>query len=332
MTAPTPRPGITSLSPAAGCACKLPWTELTGVTGAAGPFDLADAGSVPVAGSATILHSVDFGAPLVDDPTTAGTIAAMHALSDIYAVGGEPIAADLILELPRSWPDRESLGSTLRTALVDALRSEGVGSIGGHTTIGSEVRVGASVVGTATAVVRGLTGARAGDALVLSQPLGVGLSVNAVQGGLLEPALGAEWIGSACTSNRRPSEALRAVSCTTSTDVTGYGLLGSALAIAARSEVALTIDFEVVPFFSTSGPAVAAGLFSTLAEDTLFLLAGDRVTSARPVEHLLSLASPETSGGLLACVAPDRLDALLRAVPTMAHIGTVSDGTGVHLP
>lgn len=322
--------GLTRFSPAAGCACKLPWSELAEVVGLDHPAAVTDAASVHLAPGLMLVHSVDFGAPIVDDPETAGRIAAVHAMSDLFAVGARPVAGDLILEVPRSMPQRDQVGATLRHAMAEALIAEGVTSIGGHTTLGAEVRIGAAVSGVLDGLRRHTAGARVGDVVVLSKPIGVGLSVNAQQ--LLDGSVHGsdEWVAWAKRSNRVASDALTAVACSTCTDVTGFGLLGAALAVATASAVRVVLDFERVPLHASARPAVEAGVFSALAEDTLFRVAEGHVFGRGQGEQL-TLASPETSGGLLACLPADRVDDLVARAPQFVEVGHVVAGTGIQV-
>ena len=324
-----PDRAITAYAVEGGCACKLPWSELTSVAGLADPFGVSDVGQVVLSDGRLLLHTVDYGPPLVPDSEFAARIAVAHALSDIYAAGGSPITADIVLELPRSMPERASTGATLVRAMDVSLRGEGVNSIGGHTTVGAEIRLGVAVTGLASQTsVRSCAGARDGDLIVLSKPIGIGLCVNSVRAGIANFTRDEDWVLIACQSNKEASALLTSVSCRTATDVTGFGLLGSALTVARQSNVHLEIDWRLVPFFAAAHVALNSGLISPLAEDTMFLVATAGLVDVTDTSIGLALASPETSGGLLACVDPSVLP---EVGSLFTVIGRVKSGEGVRV-
>ncbi|HUF46713.1 MAG TPA: selenide, water dikinase SelD [Vicinamibacterales bacterium] len=341
---------LTEYADCAGCASKLAAAELETLmddlpvsTDSRVLVDYRtadDAGVYRWAAGPALVQTVDFFTPIVDDPFVFGQIAAANALSDVYAMGGTPRTALAIAALPaRDGPAPDDVKAIFRGGL-DVLGRAGVALLGGHTVTDPEVKFGYSVTGEVDPG-RMLTnaGARAGDAIILTKPLGTGVIVRARKYGQGSDALLAGAVQAMTTLNawvvdavnEFPDGTIRAC-----TDVTGFGLIGHATEMAAASDVTISFD-------STSLP-VLPGALELVTE---FLPCGGRANlshfralevgeSVERARHLLAL-DPQTSGGLLVAVDVSRAAALLswlggRGVAA-ARVGTVgpADGHGIRV-
>ncbi len=293
-----------------------------------GTFD--DAGVLMLSDELALVQSVDFFTPVVDDPGDFGRIAAANALSDIYAMGAVPLTALAVCSFPAGSLPFEVLRSTLAGGLA-TLREAGVVPLGGHTIKGPEFTYGLAVTGTAHPK-RVLTnaGARPGDVLFLTKPIGTGVLATALKRESLPRTAYAAMVESMAMTNARGAEACREVEVHALTDVSGYGLLGHALEMAAGSGVAIEIDAAKVPLLPGAIEAVAAGAIPGGLEANRAWVAG-RV-SFDGVDEVLQtlLCDPQTSGGLLAAIPPDDVAAFERACAARkvlaAPVGRTSDG------
>lgn len=340
-TAPALR--LTSLSACAGCASKLGAAELARVLRGVplvtnervlvGYGAADDAGVYLLREDLAIVQTVDFFTPIVDDPYDYGRIAAANAISDVYAMGGTPISALNIAAFPEDL-DLAILERVLSGGAAIA-KEAGVAIVGGHTIRSDEPKYGMAVTGTIDPrrIVRN-SGARAGDALVLTKPLGTGVMATALK----RDAIGAEGIAPAVAwmtrLNRGASEAMLAAGVHAATDITGFGLLGHAGELARASGVQLIITAAAVPEMPGVRDLIRQGCVSSgtranlraHAEFTTFAPTIDEVTKT-------ILSDAQTSGGLFIAVAPDRLEALLEGLRACgaldAVIGGVRDGSGI---
>jgi selenide,water dikinase len=271
----------------------------------------------------------------VDDPYWFGAIAAANSLSDVYAMGGTPLTALNIVCFPIKELPGEMLAEILRGG-SDKLREAGVHLAGGHSVDDQEPKYGLSVTGTVHPDhVATNAGARPGDVLILTKPLGTGILTTAAKSDALDLKTLQTAIETMATLNRTAAEAMRAAgigpasAVHAATDITGFGLLGHLSHIARASGVALRIDSAAIPLlprvremaaasFATAGGAANAGYLEAMVT----------FTDAVPTDLRDVLLDPQTSGGLCIAVAPDRADALLgelaaRGVMTRAIIGEV---------
>jgi selenide,water dikinase len=276
------------------------------------------------------VQTVDFFAPIVDDPFTFGQVAAANALSDVYAMGGDPRTALNVAAFPRDVP-MEILGDILRGGIEKA-REAGVVVLGGHTLVDDEIKFGMAVTGTIhpDRIWRNV-GARPGDVLVLTKPLGTAVITTAVKQGRHVPEALAAAVTSMTTLNAAASYALRTADVHACTDVTGFGLLGHAFEMAHGSGVTLAIDAAALPTLPGARELAAAGTTTGGCRRNREWLS-DKVTIAAGVPaDLVELAfDPQTSGGLLVAVPgaeAARVVDLLRAAGTIvaATIGRVAD-------
>ncbi len=334
-------PRLTSLSHGAGCGCKIGAAALAPILAGlprsadpdvlVGPTLADDAGVFRVRGDLALVSTADFFTPIVDDPYDFGRIAATNALSDVYAMGGEPITALNLVAFPLETLGPHVLAEILRGGADVAARA-GVAIVGGHTIDDPEPKYGLAVTGTVhpDAVLTN-AGGHAGDALVLTKPLGAGAVATGLKRGLVDPALLARAVTVMATLNADAARAARAAGAHALTDVTGFGLLGHLHELASASGLAAELDAAAVPAIDG-------------VED---LLAGERATaggSRRNRVHAEAFAGfaaavPEwrrrlvtdamTSGGLLAAVPPDRAAQVPGAVVgrlTAGPAGTIRVG------
>ena len=296
-------------------------------------YDKSDDASVYVIDRDTALvQTTDFFPPIVDDPYLYGQIAAANALSDVYAMGGVPRLAMNLLCVPNCL----SL-QTVRKILEgghDKAVEAGCVIAGGHTIQDNEPKYGLCVTGFVhpDRILKNV-GARPGDVLVLTKPLGSGVLTTAIKGGLCTDAQKAEVYMHMATLNARAGEAVAAAdNVHACTDVTGFGLLGHSFEMAQGSDVTITLHvdgIDLIPAaleFARMG-VLPAGMYRnrTFAEPGVD--AGDTETAVQDL-----LYDPQTSGGLLMAVAPEDADALLAelkdVVPSAQRIGEVGEYRG----
>lgn len=258
-----------------------------------------DAGVVRVERGRALVHTIDVITPPVDDPRAFGRIAAANSLSDIYAMGGEPISAVALLGVPPELP-RGTLGTILAASRV-ALRRAGAPLVGGHTVKDSELKLGFAVAGFVDP--RRMTSnarARSGDRLVLSKPLGAGVLVEAHRRGLGAPRATSRLVRHMSRLNRFARDRMLAHGVRCATDVTGFGLIGHALNIARASGVDVILDARRLPALPEAIEHLDQGTFPAIIDANLAAYGRAFARSPGVPEALVRLAAgPETSGGLL---------------------------------
>jgi selenide,water dikinase len=333
--------GLTRLAKAGGCAAKYSAARLEELLSGIVPVEAHDllVGLDPADDAAVyrlddrtaIVFTVDFFPPVVDDPRTFGWIAATNALNDVFAMGGRPLLALSVTAFPEELPVAV-LGEVLAGA-AEATREAGAILAGGHTIRDDEPKYGLAVVGTVhpDGVWR-KSGARPGDLVFLTKPLGTGLILQAVRDGRApEGALDAA-IEAMCELNRDAADALRSFSPTAVTDVTGFGLLGHAHETAVRSGVRIVIDAGSLPALPGAVELAAAGV-RTGGDRRNREYTGALVTSSAPPELEALAYDPQTAGGLLVTVPADKravLEATFAGAGLALHvIGSVEPGSGV---
>jgi selenide,water dikinase len=345
MTASTPRPfRLTDLTDCGGCAAKLGADVLAealaglGAEAAASP-DAAllagleqpdDAAVYRVSDDLAIIGTLDFFPPLVDDPRTFGEIAATNALSDVFAMGGRVLFALSIAAFPEELP-REVMTEILAGA-SSKVREAGGTLAGGHTIKDPEPKYGLAVVGAAhpdRLLRKG--GARPGDRLVLTKRLGTGILVSGSRQGKTSETDLAAAIDGMRRLNRAAADALVATGVTAATDVTGFGLLGHGLEMARGSGTRFQFDAAALPVLAGARELAAAGVETGGAAHNRRFVAPSLEVGANVTADLVTIAhDPQTSGGLLAAVAPDRVDALEAAFEAAGverwWIGSVAPG------
>jgi selenide, water dikinase len=292
------------------------------------PF--ADAGVYRLDASRALVQSVDFFTPIVDDPASYGRIAAANALSDIYAMGGTPLTALSLVGFPACL-DRAILVEILRGCAEKVLEAGAV-IVGGHSVEDDEPKIGLAVTGLVDPVRLVTTrGARTGDRLLLTKPLGTGILATALKGEVIGEAEMAAAITGMETLNQAAAAAMLEVGVAAATDVSGFGLLGHALEMAEASSVLLEINEATLPAYPQAREMAAIGLVPTGSYNNREYYL-PRVLDADHLDHAILdlLADPQTSGGLLLAVAPHRLDlmqaALLKRNTPSWQIGKVAEG------
>lgn len=256
--------------------------------------------------TSALVQTVDFFTPVVDDPATYGAIAAANALSDVYAMGGRPLTALAVAGFPKAEIDEETIRQIFLGGL-HKLREAGVVLLGGHTVQDPEIKFGYAVTGVVSPdAVWTNAGARPGDVLFLTKPLGTGVIATAIKAGRVDQATADAATEVMAQLNRGAAEALMTLppgSVHACTDVTGFGLIGHASEMAQGSGVTIEIDVAAVPLIPGALDLAGnrSGGLKTNDEHFAGGVAGaERVSPAT----LALLFDPQTSGGLLAAVAP----------------------------
>jgi selenide,water dikinase len=287
-----------------------------------------DAGVFRIAPDLALVQTVDFFAPIVDDPFQFGAIAAANALSDVYAMGGEPRTALNIACFPQKDVPLGVLTEILRGGLAKA-EEAGVVVVGGHTVIDEEIKYGMAVTGLVhpDRILRNV-GARPGDVLLLTKPLGTGIVTTAVKRGAPAAAELAAAVASMAALNAAAARVLRGFVVHACTDVTGFGLLGHAYEVAHGSHVRLVLAAAQLPLLPGARELAAAGHVTGGCQRNRDWLADKAAVAPGVPEDLAEVAwDPQTSGGLLAAVpaadAPRILDALAGEGVVAAAIGAV---------
>ena len=290
-----------------------------------------DAGVYRISSDLAIVQTVDFFTPIVDDAYDFGRIAATNALSDIYAMGARPLTALNIAAFPTDDVDLDVLARILEGGAEVCARA-GVAVLGGHTIKDDEPKFGLAVTGTINPenLVRN-AGARPGDILLLTKPLGTGILTTARKRDAITLAQLQPAIDAMLTLNDVASRAMVEVGVNAATDITGFGLLGHAGEMMRASAVRLEIDARAVPLFAGAFDLARRDIVPGGTRDNAIAHA-TFTTFEDGVEHALRLllSDAQTSGGLLIALAPDRAERL-RATTNAIQIGRVVAGSGIHV-
>lgn len=344
MSASEPR-RLTEFSRGAGCGCKLSSAELGRALGAmrlpiptraevmVDSSSADDAGVFRLGPDLTLVQTLDFFTPIVDDPSTWGRIAATNALSDVWAMGARPVTALNIVAWPRAALGWDLLGEVLDGA-ASVLADAECALVGGHSIDDDEPKFGLSVTGLAHPdELLTNDAARPGDRLVLTKPLGVGVLTTAVKRGMADRTAEDRATAWMCRTNRDAAQAAVAAGVRCATDVTGFGLVGHLSEVVRASGVAAELDLDAVPVIDgvrelVAGGAIAGGSQRNL-DDT------DHVdwTGVDPTDAIVC-CDAQTSGGLLLSVHPDKVAAVAGVLgPEGAWvIGTVVEAAGPGAP
>ncbi|MBR1169682.1 selenide, water dikinase SelD [Bradyrhizobium liaoningense] len=338
-----PRVSLTSLAHGGGCGCKLAPSvlrQLISSQPSGHPFSQLLVGTETSDDAAVwslddrtcIIATTDFFMPMVDDPFDFGRIAATNAISDIYAMGGSPIMALAILGMPVDKLPAETVRMILdggRAVCGEA----GIPVAGGHSIDCPEPVYGLAVIGTCRPEnLRRNADAKAGDAIILTKPLGVGVYSAAIKKGMLPGERYAEMVSTMTKLNRVGATLGTDKSVHAMTDVTGFGLLGHALEMAQGADLSLKIDWKNLPFLTDAADLARKG-FVTGASKRNWASYGEHVllpTSFLDWERDL-LTDPQTSGGLLIACAPDKANTLATFIaaegyPATRIVGSFANG------
>ena len=338
---------LTTLTSKGGCGCKIGPTELREVLRdlpvqkkdpnlLVGVDTGDDAGVYKLTDDLAIVQTLDFFTPIVDDPYDFGQVAAANALSDVYAMGGTPITALNIVAFPIFDLDKAILTEILRGA-SDKVQEADCNLVGGHSIDDKEPKFGLSVTGTIHPD-RILTnaGAKKGDKLILTKPIGVGISTTAIKRGLLSEEETKRVTKVMATLNRTAAEVMKDYDVHACTDVTGFGLLGHLTEMATESHQAITLNKDDVPVLPRVRELAEQGVIPGGSKNNL--------KHVKDVVHFQShhddidqliLADAVTSGGLLMAIGSDDAPALLESLQDRGIdakvIGDVSEGDAGHI-
>lgn len=270
-----------------------------------------------------LVQTVDFFAPIVDDPFLFGQIAAANALSDVYAMGGEPLTALNIVGFPSENLPLDVLREILRGG-QEKVNEAGALIVGGHTIIDEELKYGLAVTGRAHPR-RLLTNAsaRTGDRLVLTKPIGTALLATVAKQGQLPEAEMRALADSMRALNAQASRAALELGARCATDITGFGLLGHALHIARASGVTLRIRVRSVPLLPGAREAADRGVRTGGADRNRSYLEPLVDWGKSSATDRVLMIDPQTSGGLLVAVSPDSVGPYVSRVPGAIEIGDV---------
>ena len=263
-----------------------------------------DAGVYKLREDLALIQTIDFITPVVDDPFLFGEIAAANALSDVYAMGGQPLTVLNVVCFPGCKLGMEVLEKVLAGGL-NKVKEAGALLVGGHSVDDLELKYGLAVTGVVhpEKVVTN-AGARPGDLLFLTKPLGLGIVATAIKGGLADPPVAKKAGEIMATLNRDASLAMLERGVHACTDVTGFGLVGHGLEMARASGVTLELELERLPVIEEALEYAAMGLIPAGAYDNQECYR-DRVDYGRdPGELEMLLYDPQTSGGLLMALPP----------------------------
>ncbi len=338
---------LTALSSKGGCGCKIGPADLRQVLQSLSPATANpnllvgletndDAGIYKLNDSTALVQTLDFFTPIVDDPYSFGQIAAANAISDVYAMGGTPITALNVVAFPIADLDKEILAAILEGA-SNKLEEAGVALVGGHSIDDKEPKFGLAVTGTIHPdKIRTNSGAQAGDVLILTKPIGVGVLTTSIKRGLLDETEIERVTEVMATLNKTAAETFDNYEVHACTDVTGFGLLGHTLEMAQASKMNIRISAQQVPVLPrvkqlAEKGAVPGGTknnFNYLKEDVTFASSLDQIDQ-------WILCDAVTSGGLLAAVNKSDAKPLLAELKDKnidaAIIGSVEEDEKGHI-
>jgi selenide,water dikinase len=333
---------LTDLAVSGGCAAKYSAARLEELLKGFVPVEAENllVGLAPADDAAVykldderaLIFTLDFFPPLVDDPSDFGAIAATNALNDVFAMGGVPLLALSIAAFPEELPN-ETVAAVFAAA-AEQVRAAGALLAGGHTIRDAEPKYGLAVVGTVHP--QGIwpkSGARPGDALFLTKPLGTGLVLQGRRKGIVGDAALAEVVAWMRTLNAAAADVLRPFSPSAVTDVTGFGLFGHAHEMAERSGVRIRLEAARFPAIGAALDVARAGVL-TGGDPRNRDFAGPHVELDGVPDELVALGyDPQTAGGLLVALPAEQglsVEAEFRARDLfIARVGSVEAGAGV---
>lgn len=293
-----------------------------------------DAGVYRLNDETALIQTVDFFTPIVDNPYSFGQIAAANALSDVYAMGGRPLTAMNLIGFPTKTLGLEVLAEILKGG-ADKVKEAGALLVGGHSVEDNEPKYGLSVTGVVHPdKVLTNAGAKPGDLLVLTKPVGVGIITTAMKAGMASKEAEQEVIEVMARLNNTAGEIMQEIGVNACTDVTGFGLLGHALEMAKASCVKIDLFAEAVPVLKPAWEYIKIGLIPGGTRRNLKYAGGcTEFEEAVSEEEKLMLADTVTSGGLLISLAAEKagqlIEKLREAGVNAAIVGQVISGNGV---
>jgi selenide,water dikinase len=276
-------------------------------------FETADdAGVYRLRDDLAIVQTLDFFTPIVDDPYDYGRIAALNSINDVWAMAGTPITAMAITCFPKKGVDPAILSEIMRGGL-ETINKFGVTLIGGHSVDNEQIMFGYSVTGVIDPnKVATNSGARAGDVIILTKPIGTGVISTGIKKGRASDSVIADSVETMLTPGEYAAEAMREFGVKGATDVTGFALLGHAWEMACASKVTIQIDASAVPLIEGALELASEGML-TSGDKTNREYVGADVEIAESVDQSLVklLFDPQTAGGMLIAIAEDKAEALM---------------------
>jgi len=289
------------------CGLDLP-TDVNLIAGAATG---EDAGVYRLNDDTALIQTVDFFTPIVDDPYQFGQVAAANALSDVYAMGGKPLLAMNLVAFPIKALGRSVLQEILRGGL-DKIKEAGALLVGGHSIEDDELKYGLSVTGVVhpNRVVLN-SGARVGDLLLLTKPLGTGILSTALKGGVAAKGTEAMITMVMATLNREAAQLMQTVGPHACTDITGFGLVGHLHEMACASGVAIRIDSRSVPILPETLHHASMGIIPEGAYKNKSFYAPHLKSALEEMDPMeMVLLDPQTSGGLLIAASAEGINSI----------------------
>lgn len=334
---------LTSLAHGGGCGCKLAPSVLQNLLAdqpliapykqlLVGTETGDDAAVWQLDDGTCVIATTDFFTPVVDDPYDFGRIAATNAISDVYAMGGKPIFALAILGIPVDKIAPETVREILKGG-SSVCTAAGIPVAGGHSIDVPEPIYGLAVIGICkTDEVRRNSGAKPGDALILTKALGVGVYSAAIKKNVLSPEGYSEMVATTTLLNKVGTELAKDPAVHAITDVTGFGLLGHGLEMARGSKLTVVIRPDALPLLTQAATLTRQGFVTGASIRNWASYGADvKLPAGLPEWQRHLLTDPQTSGGLLVSCAPDRAEAILKTItaagyPAARLIGHVEQG------
>lgn len=276
-------------------------------------FETADdAGVYRLRDDLALVQTVDFFTPIVDDPFDYGRIAALNSINDVWAMAGTPVTAMAITCFPKKGVDPSILGEIMRGGL-ETLNQHGVTLIGGHSVDNEQIMFGYSVTGVIDPnKVATNSGARAGDLIILTKPIGTGVISTGIKKGRATDAVIAGSVETMLTPGKQAAEAMREFGVKGATDVTGFALLGHAWEMARASKVTIEIDSQEVPLLDGALAMATEGMLTSGDKSNREYVGSDVEIEDTVDENLVRLLfDPQTAGGMLISVSPGDAESLL---------------------
>jgi selenide,water dikinase len=289
-------------------------------------FDTADdAGVYRLRDDLAIVQTLDFFTPIVDDPFDYGRIAALNSINDVWAMAGTPLTAMNITCFPKKGVDLSILGEMMRGGL-EALTQNNVVLLGGHSVDNQQIMFGYSVTGVIDPnKVATNAGARPGDAIILTKPIGTGIISTGIKFAKCPPEVAAASIETMLTPGKQAAEAMREFDVKGATDVTGFALLGHAWELACASGVTIEIASSRVPLLAGAVKLAREGMLTSGDKTNREYARDVQIADGVSKEMTNLLFDPQTAGGLLISISVDRAEALLarlrESYPQAAIIG-----------
>jgi len=292
-------------------------------------FETADdAGVYRLRDDLAIVQTLDFFTPIVDDPYDYGRIAALNSINDVWAMAGTPITAMAITCFPKKGVDPAILGEIMRGGL-ETINKYGVTLIGGHSVDNEQIMFGYSVTGVIDPnKVAKNSGARVGDVIVLTKPIGTGVISTGIKKGRASDSVVAGSVETMLTPGKFAAEAMRDFGVKGATDVTGFALLGHAWEMACASKVTIEIDERAVPLLDGALELASQGMLTSGDKTNREYIGADVEIADAVDENVIKLLfDPQTAGGMLISIAEDKSEALVRQLnehyPEAGLIGSV---------